>query len=57
MIQTYKYKKGLKVMVWGYFWGDRRTSVYLMDRDFKSKKHGYSANSYIKVLDTEIGLY
>jgi hypothetical protein len=22
-----------------------------MDRDFKSKKHGYSANSYIEVLN------
>jgi hypothetical protein len=25
-----------------------------MDRDFESKKHGYSANSYIEVLDTEV---
>jgi transposase len=26
-----------------------------MDRDFKSKKHGYSANLYIEVLDAELG--
>jgi len=26
-------------------------TVYLLDRDFESKKHGYSAASYIKVLN------
>ena len=25
-----------------------------MDRDFESKKHGYSANSYLEVLDAEV---
>jgi len=25
-----------------------------MDRDFKSKKHRYSANSYLEVLDAEV---
>jgi hypothetical protein len=25
-----------------------------MDRDFESKKHGYSANSYFEVLDAEV---
>jgi hypothetical protein len=29
----------------------------LIDRDFELKKHKYSANSYIEVLDTKIGLY
>jgi hypothetical protein len=27
-----------------------------MDRDFKSKKHGYLANSYLKVLDAMVAL-
>ena len=27
-----------------------------MDRDFESKKYGYSANSYIEVLDAEVKL-
>jgi hypothetical protein len=27
-----------------------------MDRDFKSKKHGYSARSYLKVCDVEVAL-
>jgi hypothetical protein len=25
-----------------------------MDRDFKSKKHGYSANSYLEVLNAKV---
>ena len=27
-----------------------------MDRDFESLKHGYSANSYLEVLDAQVGL-
>jgi hypothetical protein len=39
-------------MVWVMFWGDgERSELYIMDRDFESKKGGYSANSYIEVLD------
>ncbi|KAF4636893.1 hypothetical protein G7Y89_g1182 [Cudoniella acicularis] len=34
----------------------RRTKCYLIDRDFEAKKHGYSANSYLEVLDAEVGL-
>jgi hypothetical protein len=49
---TYKKGKDLRVMVWAAFWGTRRTLLYIIDRDFESKKYRYSANSYIKVLDT-----
>ena len=38
-------------MVWGCFWDIGRSQLYIMDRDFKSKKHRYSANSYLEVLD------
>jgi hypothetical protein len=35
------------------FWGDgKRSELYIMDRDFEAKKHSYSTNSYIEVLDT-----
>jgi transposase len=54
MIQTYKKGKDISVMVWGCFWGDGRSDLYILDRDFESKKHGYSANSYIEVLDAEL---
>ena len=43
-------------MVWGAFWDLGRTNLYIIDRDFEFKKHRYSANSYIEVLDIEIKL-
>jgi hypothetical protein len=44
----------MKVIVWGGFWDDERTSLYIMDRDFESKKHGYLAESYLEVLNAEV---
>jgi hypothetical protein len=44
----------MKVMVWGCFWDLGRSSLYIMDRDFESLKHGYSANSYLEVLEAEV---
>ena len=54
MVQTYNCKKNMKVMVWGAFWDDGRSNLYIMDRDFESAKHGYSAESYLEVLDGEV---
>ena len=54
MVQTYDCKRNMKVMVWGCFWDDGRTGLYIMDRDFESAKHGYSAESYFEVLDAEV---
>jgi transposase len=52
----YDTNKNMKVMVWGAFWDEGRTSLYIMDRDFAAKKYGYSANSYLEVLDGELVL-
>ena len=41
-------------MVWASFWDTGRSSLYIMDRDFESKKHGYLAESYLKVLDAQV---
>jgi transposase len=41
-------------MVWGCFWDDGRTNLYIMDRDFESKKHSYSAENYLEVLEGEL---
>lgn len=50
-------EKGGKIsqMVWGAIWLDRRgrprrSPLVIMDRDFRSKKNGYSGASYIKTL-------
>ncbi len=54
-VTTYKKGKDLRVIVWAAFWGfGNRTPLYIMDRDFESKKNGYSANSYIEVLDAHV---
>ena len=45
----------MKTMVWGAFWDYGRSNLYIMDRDFESKKHGYSAESYLEVLEAEVG--
>jgi hypothetical protein len=41
-------------MVWGAFWDKGRSNLYIMDRDFKSAKHGYSIASYLEVLEAEV---
>jgi hypothetical protein len=57
-ISTYAKSKDISVMVWACFWWEdgsiRRSELYIMDRDFESKKHGYSANSYLEVLDDQM---
>jgi transposase len=54
MIQTYKKGKDILVMVWGCFWGSGWCDLYVLDRDFESKKFRYTTNSYIEVLDAEL---
>lgn len=45
-------------MVWTTFWGKNISDLYQLERDFKSLKHGYSAKSYIQVLDDNLpGIY
>ena len=52
MITTYKAGKDIRVMVQAAFQGNgKKCPLYIMDQDFESKKHGYSAKSYIEVLD------
>ena len=56
MVQTYGTNNNMKVMVWGAFWDNGRGNLYTMDRDFESAKHGYSAESYLEVLEAEVHL-
>ena len=42
----------MRVMVSAAFWGDReRSDLLILERDFESKKQGYSANSYLALLE------
>ena len=57
-ITTYHKGKDISIMVWACFWykdgAIQRSQLYIMDRDFKAKKHRYSANSYLEVLDENL---
>jgi hypothetical protein len=51
-VETYKKGKGMRVMVSAAFWGDgQRSDLLILERDFESKKQGYSANSYLTLLE------
>jgi hypothetical protein len=54
MIQPYKKGKDISVMIWGAIYGDRHSDIVIMDRDPNSEKSGYTANSYITVLNDQI---
>jgi len=58
MVTTYKKARDISVMVWACFWFVAgkicRSDLYIMDRDFESKKHGYSAKSYLEVLEDQM---
>jgi hypothetical protein len=54
MVTTYRAGKDIRVMVWAAFWAGGRTDLHIMERDFESKKHGYSAWSYLEVLEAQL---
>jgi hypothetical protein len=55
MIDTFKKGKGVAVMIWAAFSGKLgRSELFILERDPESKKNGYSANSYIQLLEEMI---
>jgi len=54
MIQPYKKGHDFSIMVWACFWGLERSNLYALERDFEAKKHGYSAKSYLNILDDNL---
>jgi len=58
MIQIYTKSKDISVIVWECFWDiDKeigKSELYLLDCDFESKKHGYSSQLYMEVLNDQI---
>ena len=58
MIQPYKKGKDVSIMVWACFWGMQRSNLYALERDLEAKRNGYSANSYLRVLEDNLpGVY
>ena len=52
MVETYKKGKGMSIIVSAAFWGDgQRSDLLILERDFESKKNGYSVNSYLALLE------
>ena len=47
MVTTYKKGKDISVMVWAAIWWKdgkvHKSDLYILERDWESKKHGYSA--------------
>jgi len=53
-VYTYRTGKNLKVMVGTTIWLREKSNLFIIDKDFKSKTHGYSANYYLEVLENQI---
>ena len=51
MVQPVPKGKGTSVVVWGAFYAGERSNLVCMARDEEANKGGYSATSYIQVLD------
>ncbi|OJD16902.1 hypothetical protein ACJ73_08841 [Blastomyces percursus] len=38
-------------MVWAAFWGENRSDLIRLERDFEAKKHGYTSRSYLTLIE------
>ena len=58
MVQTYKKGKDISVMVWAaiWWWNGKvhKSDLVILERDWESKKHGYTAKSYINILEDQL---
>jgi hypothetical protein len=41
-------------MIWGAVWISGRSELFIMERDETSKRGGYSARSYLQVLEDQL---
>jgi IS30 family transposase len=51
MVQTYKKGHDISIMVWGAIWIGGRSDLIIMTRDDDAAANGYTANSYLSVLE------
>ena len=54
MVDTYSRGDDIKIMVWGAIWVGGRSDLFIINRDMASPKQGYSARSYLEVLDDQL---
>lgn len=54
MIQPCNKSKAPTIMVWGAFLGTKRSNLIRMRRDEESRARGYTAASYLGVLEDQI---
>jgi transposase len=54
MIDTYTKGKDISVMIWGAIWIGGRSEIVIMERDPDTPRQGYSAASYIRVLEDQL---
>jgi DDE superfamily endonuclease len=54
MVQTYRKSTDISIIVWGAIWYGGRSNLVIMERDEDSRGEGYSANSYLQVLNQEM---
>ena len=53
-IDGYPKNRGFGVMLWAAIYGSYRSPLVFLERDFESKKMGYSSASYIKILEDNL---
>lgn len=53
-IQPYTKGRGFSIMIWAAIWGLGHSEITFLERDFESKKQGYSANSYLDILESNL---
>jgi transposase len=53
---VFPFKKGkaISIMIWAAIWGSNHSDITFLSRDFESAKFGYSAKSYIEILEANL---
>jgi transposase len=54
MIEPEKLGKDISIMIWGAIWLGSRSDLVVMERDEDAPRGGYTARSYLKVLEDQI---